>query len=88
MRLVSTNRGHLIDFLLSVCSVVLLVLGFVLLGVCGGGISFVLFGLAVGVMGGVVAHMGGLVILTASLLIVVTLVWAGLLFASQSGCSF
>lgn len=86
-RPVSERRRHTIDYLLTLGAVVLLVVGFLSLGVCGGGVTFILLGTAAGVIGVVIAHMGGAVILTASLLFVVTLLWAGILIASQSGCS-
>ena len=83
----SQRRSHAVDYVLSLGAVALMVIGFLWWGVCGAGVSFILFGSAIAVMGVVIARMGGAVILTASVLLVVTLVWGGILFASQSGCS-
>lgn len=82
----SVSRGHVVDYILSLGAAALLVIALLVPGVCGGGVSFILLGSAAGVIGVVVAHMGGAAILMASLLFVVTLVWAGVLLALQSGC--
>jgi hypothetical protein len=80
--------GHLLSFALSAGALALLAVGFLVTGDCGGGVTLVVFGAAVGVMGTVVARMGGHVMIPVSAIFVVTLVWAGLLFASQAGCAW
>jgi hypothetical protein len=78
---------HRLDFVVCVAAVGLLALGFLVTGPCGGGFTFLSFAAAVGLLGWVVARTGGLVMIPLSGVLVVTLVWAGLLFASQAGCT-
>lgn len=82
------NAARRIVLALSLAAVALVVAGILVIGVCGGGVSLLVFAGAVAAMGAVVARMGGLAILLPASLIVLTLVAAGLLFASGAGCSF
>jgi|GEM_PF-2238341 len=71
---------------LSVVAVVLVVLGFLLAGACGGGLSLGIFGVAVGVLGAVIARGGGLAVLLPAGIIAITLVSYGILVAAEVGC--
>lgn len=83
----TVERGRAFALPLIAAAIVLLILGFLLLRVCGSGVSLIAFGAAVGLMGGVLALMGGHVILLPTAIVVVTLIWAGLVFASEAGCA-
>lgn len=72
---------------LIVGAIAFVVAGFVLAGLCGGGLALVLFGIATGLIGGVVALSGGYAVLIPTGLMVVTLVGVGLFIVSSSGCS-
>lgn len=78
----TTRRG----ILAAVGAVALVVAGFALVGVCGGGIALVLFGLATGLVGVVIALQGGYAVLLPVGIMVLILVVAGVYIASVSGC--
>ncbi len=85
-RVVRHTRAILVGLIAG--SVVFLVLGGVLVGVCGGGISLILFGIAVGLAGGAVVIMGGAVLWLPVAIIAILLFIVGASAASGAGCSF
>ena len=64
----------------------LVILGFLLIGVCGGGVGLVLFGVATGLVGGAVALQGGWAVLLPTGILVLTLVAVGVYVLTSTGC--
>lgn len=69
-------------------SVALVVLGVSIFRVCGGGLSLIVFGAAIALVGGVAAGHEGNALLILLLIVVAALVVAGFSFGSASGCTF
>jgi len=69
-----------------VASVALIAAGFALYGVCGGGLSFVLFGAPAVLLGIAMGRYGALALIIPCALIAVTLIGVGLYIANVSGC--
>ena len=69
-------------------SVALFVLGILTFRVCGGGLSLIVFGAAIALVGGVAAGHEGNALLIFLLIVVAVLVVAGVSFGNASGCSF
>lgn len=67
-------------------ALVALVLGGIFFDACSGGVSLMLFGVAAGLMGGVVAIEGGYAVLIPAALMVALLVGAGAYVAITMGC--
>lgn len=67
-------------------AVVCFAVGAVLFGVCGGGVSLILFGVASAFMGVVVVLLGGYAVSVPMAIVVLLLVAVGAYIAGSSGC--
>jgi hypothetical protein len=75
-----------IDATVVVASIVLVGVGFALLGVCGGGDSLVLFGIAVALLYVPLSRAGAWATLIPICIMTITLVAAGWYVANGAGC--
>jgi hypothetical protein len=82
----SVDGPRALDIVVAAASVVLIAAGFVSYSVCGGGLSFVLFGAPAVLLGLAMGRYGALALIIPCTLIAVTLIGVGLYIASVSGC--
>jgi len=80
------DRPHSLDIVVAIASLAFVGVGFTLYGVCGGGVSLVLFGAPAVLFGFIMGRYGALALIIPCVLIAVTLIGAGLYVASTAGC--
>lgn len=81
---VKFTRNVVLLFMLGAVGCV--IVGGVFFGVCGGGISLILFGVAAALVGVIVAALGGYAVAVPMAIVVLILTLAGAYFAAYSGC--
>ena len=68
-------------------AMVFFAIGAVLFGLCGGGVSLILFGVASAFMGVVVVMLGGYAVSVPMAIVVLLLIAVGVYIAGASGCA-